>query len=573
MPFRPLTALLLTASVTTLTQADVTLPAIFGDHMVLQQEIALPVWGWADPGEAVAVTFAGHTARTTTDATGNWRLTLPRVPANGTAQTLTVKGRNNTVTFADVLVGDVWLCSGQSNMEFQMFRGQTPDSGAGVSGGPHDIKETLPKANDAQLRLFHVKRATSFTPLKDVQGRWKVCTPESVKDFSAVGYYFGRDLRTHLGQPIGMIESAWGATSVTFWASLPGMEKRPAAVPESTQWRKEHQTLVSNYENDVAAYPALRARYEADVKRWTDEVYNNSEYKNLRETWSIDSKKARAEHRPLPPKPEPSEPEPVKPRDPEGRVHAGTLFNGMIAPLTPYALKGVIWYQGEAHTNYENWNKYEGWFTTLIEDWREQWGQGDFPFLFVQLAAYGNKRPKDELVQTHSFYPGVRESQRQVAAKVPHTGMAAAIDIGDLYNVHPIDKADVAARLVLAARHVAYGEELVHSGPDYSSMKVEDSRIRISFNHVAGGLKIAMPPWVSQSGTQPPANQVTGFAIAGADQKFVWADAKIEGDTVVVWNAAVPQPVAVRYAWANYPTVNLYNQANLPAVPFRTDDW
>jgi sialate O-acetylesterase len=572
MILRTLSALLLAASAAPLTQADVTLPAIFGDHMVLQQAIALPVWGWADPGEAVTVTFSGQTAQATTDASGNWRITLPRVPATSTAQTLTVKG-NNTVTFDDVLVGDVWLCSGQSNMEFQMFRGQTPDSGAGVSGGPHDINETLPNANDTHLRLFHVKRASSFTPLKDVEGRWKVCTPENVKDFSAVGYYFGRDLRAHLGQPIGLIESAWGATSVTYWASLPGMEKRATAVPESKQWRKEHQALITTYEQDVAAYPALHARYEADLKRWTDEVYNNPEYKKLRDSWSSESKKAQVEHRSLPPKPEPSAPAPVKPRNPEGRIHAGTLFNGMIAPLTPYALKGVIWYQGEAHTNYENWNKYEGWFTTLIEDWREQWGQGDFPFLFVQLAAYGNKQPKDELVQGYSYYPGVRESQRQVAAKVPHTGMAAAIDIGDLYNVHPIDKADVAARLALAARHVAYGEELVYSGPDYASLKIEDRRIRVSFNHVGSGLKIGPPPWVSQPGTEPPTDKLTGFAIAGADQKFVWANAKIEGETVVVWSDAVPQPVAVRYAWANHPSVNLYNAENLPAVPFRTDTW
>lgn len=555
------------ATIPAMTWANVSMPHIFGDHMVLQQGIKIPVWGWADPGERIAVTFGDKTARTKADASGCWRVDLDRSEVDATPRKLTVAGRN-TIEFDDVLVGDVWLCSGQSNMEFQLMEG----SGGAGHGGVHNAEDAVLNASDPQLRLFRVTRKTSFEPMKDVEGKWEVCDPESVKPFSAVGYFFGRELRTKLNRPIGLIGSYWGGTSVTYWTSWSGLEKRVDTVPEIIQWGKERQKLLEEYPAQAAAYPTLKEKYEQDLKRWVAEVDQAPDFMQKKAAWEVDAHKARGQNLALPPRPQPSRPRPIEPPDPGKRIVVSSLYNGMIAPLVPYGIKGVIWYQGEAHAGNKHWYQYRPWFSALIEDWRDKWSQGDFPFLFVQLAAFGADAPANELIQTADGWPGVREAQMQTLS-LPNTGMATAIDLGDLYDVHPKDKVDVGMRLALAARHVAYGENLVVSGPVYYSMKVERDKIRVTFKGVGGGLEIGVPPWVSKGEVPLPAGELQGFAIAGADRKFVWAKARIEGNDVVVWSDAVPDPAAVRYGWANYPYLNLYNKERLPALPFRTDDW
>ena len=489
------TALLLSAPVLPL-QADVSLPAIFGDHMVLQQGIKLPVWGKAAPGEAVSVVVGSSTGKTTADNDGKWRVELPALSTDSQPVTLTATGKN-TVTVNDVLVGDVWICSGQSNMEFSLGRGKP-------LGGAHNAATVVPAANDPELRFFVVAHNFALDPLSDVSGHWEVCTPTSAATFSAVGYFFGSELRQTTKCPVGLIGTYWGGTLAQCWTSLDGLKK----APEIQHYAKEFEVLKSRV---LAAHP--------DGLTFP--------------------------------------PNKVMPRPGFGTA----LYNAMLAPLIPYGIKGVIWYHGES--NERNAAEYRFLLPGLISDWREKWGQGDFPFLFVQLASCNRRIPS---------WPYLREAQLK-ALSLPNTGMASAVDVGNPGNIHPLDKADVGHRLALAARHVAYGENLVYSGPIYDAMKADKSAIRITFTQLGSGLIIGQAPWVP-AGLQPlPTDKLLGFTIAGDDKKFVPADARIEGNAVIVSSPDVSTPVAVRYAWANAPQGNLYNHENLPASPFRTDDW
>jgi sialate O-acetylesterase len=530
--------------------ADVKLPAIFGDHMVLQQDMKLPVWGTADPGEAVTVTVGDKTGAATADGGGHWRVDLPALATHRDPTTVTVKGKN-TVTFTDVLIGDVWICSGQSNMEFTMRASS-------------EAATDIPKAADPGLRLFLFTKTVASEPSTEVHGHWELCTPESLPEFSAVGYYFGRDLRKALNRPIGLIGTYWGSTPAEAWTSLSGLEKEPALQHYVDAYKKVHDALPQA----TAAYPAQLEAYEASleamkgkhgpgfdvaVQRWIDEV--KSDYQN-KKPFSIAPEALRTKfHVPSPP------------TEPNGGFKFATnLFNGMINPLIPYGIKGAIWYQGEANANLAM--EYRILFPRMITDWREKWGEGDFPFLFVQLAGFAGFAGRDN----PPTWPLLRESQMKTLS-LPNTGIATAIDIGKPDYIHPADKKDVGYRLSLAALHVAYGRDLVYSGPVYEGSQVKGHAFHVSFMDEGGGLIIGKAPWVAEGFQPRPTDKLLGFALAGADKKFYPADAKIVGKEVVVSSPQVPDPVAVRYDWENSPDGNLYNMENLPALPFRSDDW
>jgi sialate O-acetylesterase len=540
--------------------ADVKLPAIFGDHMVLQEGKTLPVWGTADPNEAVTVTVGAEKGHATADAAGKWRVELKPLAASAQPLTVTVQGKN-TVTFTDVLVGEVWICSGQSNMEFGI-------------GNDYRGAETIAQANEPGMRLFMVPRATALDPQTDITqeppdsllGKWQVVTPAVMagkwgwNGFSAVGYYFGKEIHEKTGKPVGLIGTYWGGTPAQAWTSISGLEKDPALH----HYVEAHSQAVADLPAAMAAYPAKMAAYKTALAAW--EANGGKAYEDQVKIWTEAAKQAEAANQPPPPKPTPPSPQPHAPPMPDGGPGAPTtLYNGMIAPLLPFAFKGVIWYQGEANAG--NAAEYRILFARMIKDWREKWGEGDFPFFWVQLACFKS----NPLVQN---WPFLREAQAETLS-LPETGMATAIDVGNTNDIHPKDKVDVGHRLALAARHVAYGEEIVYSGPVYTTMQVQGNAVSLSFKHKGGGLVIGKAPWAPPGAKPVPTDHLTGFTIAGADKKFVPADAKIDGASVIVSSAQVPAPVAVRYDFANSPEPlgNLYDQEGLPAFPFRTDDW
>jgi sialate O-acetylesterase len=545
--------------------ADVRLPGIFGSHMVLERDTKLPVWGWANAGEAVTVKLGEHTVRTTADADGKWRVALDPVKLAAAPLTLTVTGHNR-LTFEDVLVGDVWICSGQSNMEFS-FR-----------WGAHNAAAEILKADEPQLRLFTVAKRISLEPVTEVHGEWKVCSPATMADFSSVGYFFGRELSHSLNRPIGLISAPWSGVPAQAFISLSALQKNPPFA----HYISHYHYIADTFPKAQAAYPATLAVFWAQTKQWNESVAPTYDAK-LKE-WQKAADQAKASGKPAPPKPEPSTPKPRYPNGPYVEPATPTvLYNGMIAPLIPYALKGVIWYQGESNggpiaygngmifadeSNAYKGGEYQTLFPRLIADWRERWHQGDFPFLYVQLANY----TKGQIKPSEGGWAYLREAQLKTLA-LANTGIAVTIDIGDAKDIHPKDKLDVGLRLALAAKHVAYRQDLVYSGPIYDAMKIETNTIRLTFKHTGGGLQIRVPPWTPTGTQQPAPTELTGFAIAGADRNWVWAKAQIDGNTVVVSSDQVPLPVAVRYGWASNPSCDLYNKEGLPASPFRTDDW
>jgi sialate O-acetylesterase len=480
--------------------ADVRLHGLFTDHMVLQQGRRVPVWGWADDGERVTVTFRGET-RSATARDGRWKVELGRLEAGG-PDTLTVRGKN-TIELADVLVGEVWICSGQSNMEWPISRS-------------HEPQAALDAATHPQLRLFTVPKLKSDLPVDNVQSEWKLCVPENVAGFSAVAYYFGRDLQEALGVPVGLIHTSWGGSPAEVWM-------REEVLMRDRAYREQ---ILDTYRN-------ARLRHEAEDLKWEGEA-------------EAARTAGREFNRPRPRAPwKPSE-----------------LYNGMIAPLIPHAIRGAIWYQGESNAGRAH--QYRRLFPDMIRNWRRDWDQGNFPFLFVQLAPWdkNRRRPIEEIAAApvESDWAELREAQLMTLDELRHTGMAVITDYGDKDDIHPPKKEPVGARLALAARAIAYGEDIVYSGPVFKRMRVRDGRAVLTFDHVGGGL-------VARDG------DLKGFTIAGEDRAFVWAEARIDGDQVIVSSPEVAKPVAVRLGWADYPVVNLYNEEGLPASPFRTDDF
>lgn len=522
------------------------MPAIFGDHMVIQQEAGIAVWGSASPGETVTVTLGQQSAKAAASSDGKWRVDLKPVAPNSSPMTLTVEG-NNRLEFQDVLVGEVWLCSGQSNMAVPFSKSVYAWTEAS-------------QVSDSQLRIFEIRIRASLQPQSELVGKWRLCDLDSLAYFSTVGYFFGKELREKLHRPVGLISAAWGGSHAQAWISLAGLQQPPAFDNYVTALQKS----IDVYPQAKVEYPKLLAEYNDAQKRWLEEVGNvyNAEVK----AWDAAETAARNAGKPLPPRPILARPAPIRPIQPDGDKATPTaLFNGMIAPLIPYRIKGVIWYQGESNNGTV---EYGSLFPRLITDWRAQWKQGDFPFLYVQLPNFHG--PARQPVEGN--WPMIREGQRKALA-LPHTGMAVTIDVGDLKDLHPPDKWDVAQRLALVARHVAYGEKIVYSGPLYESMQTEGSKVRVKFSEVGGGLVLGVSPWNPTGAPVPTPTELKGFAIAGADKKWVWAKASIEGDSVVVSSDEVPAPVAIRYGWSDTPPANLYNKEGLPASPFRTDDW
>jgi sialate O-acetylesterase len=478
-------------------RAEVTLPSVLADHMVIQRGLPVHVWGMAAPQENVTVTFRGETKSTIADELGRWSLYLSASDAGGPFA-MSVKGAN-TITLSDILVGDVWVASGQSNMEFSMKSLLNADAEIAAA--------TYPK-----IRIFRVEHHPSSYPKSDVEAKtWAACTPESVAESSAVAYYFARDLYQKNNIPIGLMETFWGGTPAESWTSLSSLSADASLMPvfaERSHMLQEQETTVLRLQKEDHEWEQAVAQAKVDGK-----------------------------------------PAPGRQWHPDFDAWApAALFNGMVAPLTRFAIRGAIWYQGEANAG-RTGPLYGRQLRTLITDWRRAWDVGDFPFLIVQLASW-NAGPD-------SMWPEVREGQRQTLS-VKNTGMAVTIDIGDAEDIHPKDKRDVGLRLALAARAIAYGEKIEWSGPLYRQLTREDHALRVWFDH-ASGMSAKNGPLV-------------GFEIAGADGKFVAADAKIDGESVVVSSATVVDPVSVRYGWAANPTCNLFNREGLPASPFRAGE-
>ena len=516
-------------------RADVKLPAIISDNMCLQAGKTLPIWGTAGAGEQVTVTIGEQKQTATAGADGKWIVKLGALPA-GTTGEMIVAGKN-TITVKNIIVGEVWVASGQSNMEFGFKQA-------------HNVAEEQPKAKYPKIRLFNLKKKIAFEPLADCEGRWEECTPDSVMFTSGVGYFFVRDLHRDLGVPMGLIHTSWGGTPAEAWTSVEDLESNPALKPLADRFTETKSHLADEKEKYATA---VIPKWESQVQKWT-------EAEAERQKTAPDSKPRQKPRKPAPPDQDPN--------------LSSVLYNGMIAPIVPFGIEGAIWYQGESNAGRPM--EYRALFPAMITDWRKHWSElnpdeANFPFLFVQLANYQAREAQP--VQSDGGWPGLREAQHMTLS-LPNTGEAVIIDVGQADDIHPRDKMDVGHRLALAAEKVAYHQDIVYAGPTYQGMSVEGGKIRVKFANIGGGLKIAAHPSTQPGVPQTePASDVKGFSIAGEDKKFYWADAKIEGDGVVVSSDQVPTPAAVRYAWANNPDCNLYNKENLPASPFRTDAW
>jgi len=521
-------------------QADVRVPALFGDHMVLQQDTVVPIWGWADPGEAVMVTLGGQNAHAVADAAGAWHLDLAPMPPSAAGRTLTVSGRT-TVRCEDVVVGEVWVASGQSNMAFHL-------------NSAHTAASDLPRASDPEMRLFVVQQRTASAPLRDVRGSWQRCSPDSARRFSAVAYYFGRDLRQTLGRPVGLICSAWGGTGAETWISLDALHQEPLLTRPVSAWQAALREAAK-----VAAEPSLVDAYERELQLWQREVspkFNAA----MRAFNEARAKGDLSVARPVPERPEPRNPDPMGMPSPSARPSTPTVtYNGMIAPLMHFAIRGVVWYQGEGNVTQPV--EYAELFPRLISDWRRQWGQGDFPFLFVQIPNW--ERGSDD-----TSLPQLRESQRLASVRVPRTGMAVTIDLGDPNDVHPVNKVDVGRRLALLARREVYGESIVARGPIFERATIEGPRVRLHFVTEGSRPCLGQAPWRA-AGVQPfPVDRLVGFEAKDESGRWHEASALLDEDTVVVEHLGGARVVGVRYAWTNAPRGNLYNLAGLPAAPF-----
>ncbi|MFA6175098.1 MAG: sialate O-acetylesterase [Phycisphaerae bacterium] len=639
------------------------LAALFSDHMVLQRDIAIPVWGWAEPDSHVTVELAGNCARATAGVDGKWLARLPALPPGG-PHTLTARIHDGVLqVVTDVLVGEVWLCSGQSNMEFPL-------------SGVKNAKEEVAAAGHPNIRLFEVPKSVEVNPRSDTTSQWEICTPDSAKNFSAVAYFHGVELQRRLGVPVGLINASWGGTTAESWTSREGLLAEPTLhdiVVDCDHVYPGDEIRVAETLRNIAHWEQIYlkrptppnlgfeqgwANPEVDREEWnsievpgpwqraglnfngvvwfrreldipsswegrdltlslgacdkSEWTYFNGEFigsltlQEGADAWStprvytVPGRLVKAgrnlvavrvfSHLHLGGMTGPASllftrlavapeagvislkgtwiyrvehnfgiipPVPLPPPSPDNASLPWVLYAGMIAPLVPYTVRGAIWYQGES--NAPRAYQYRTLFPALIRDWRQRWGQEHFHFHFVQLANFANHMAPSEQ-PGESRWAELREAQTRTLA-LPDTAMAVTIDVGDETDIHPTNKQDVGRRLAWSALSNIHGlEDVTPSGPLYKACKVEGSQMRLYFEHLGGALE-------ARGGA------LKAFAIAGADKRFLWADARIEGDTVVVSSPDVSDPVAVRYGWADYPLCNLYNRAGLPASPFRTDDW
>lgn len=482
-------------------QAAVRLPALISDNMVLQQRMPVRIWGSATPGEEVTVSLGLTSVKAYTQEDGRFEVFLPPLNAGGPYE-MTIAGAN-TITIRNVLIGEVWVASGQSNMVWPV-RNST------------NAEKEIAAANYPQIRFFQVRTTVSATPQTDVtDASWKLCTPENAPGFSGVGYFFARHLLETRGVPIGILQSAVGGTPAQAWT------RHEALFDDlNLHW------YLDNWEKAAKRYPELKEKYEQALAKFKE-----------------DAAAAKAAGKAAPRAPAVPQGAPGHPHTPSG------LYNGMIAPLVDYGIRGAIWYQGEANAGPTDNELYRRLFAAMILDWRKQWGQGQFPFLWVQLASFNP--PGRE-------WAPIRDSQTSTL-ELANTGQALAIDVGEPNDIHPKDKLTVGTRLALVARAVAYGERIEYSGPVQRGVTRERNALRLWFDHTGSGL--------TSKGGQP----LTGFRIANSDGRFFKAEAIIDGNTVLLSSPLVKEPVFVRYAWENDPTANLMNKEGLPAVPFRTD--
>ena len=613
------------------------LSPVFTDHMVLQRDQKDAVWGWAKPGEKVSVSLAGQSADAVAGADGKWQVMLPALPAGG-PHNMTVSGPE-IVTLVDILIGDVWICSGQSNMEWKVA-----DS--------NDAAAEIAAANHPQIRSITLPHVTAAQPQSTFTSPgWEVCSPQTAGGFTAVGYFFGRKLHEELKVPVGLIHTSWGGTIAEAWVSKEGLapigdfnaamaaleqQAKPTWPTAQDQWftkndegtqdswwmkvNEDEWTPVEQPLQWTGSPVAGLANFDgvAWFRRWIDlpAAMDGKEAElhlgaidDEDTVWlngkQIGSTEGFMKHRvykvpagilkgtnwlavrvldgsggggmtgpassmklvvpgvgevPLAGSwrykigADLAKSEPFPKRFGDNPNMPTVLYNAMISPLLPYGIKGAIWYQGESNAGRAQ--QYRKVLPTLIGDWRKRFGQGDFPFYIVQLANFTPWRTEPG----ESDWAELREAQAMTGRNVPNSGIAVTIDIGDAADIHPRNKQDVGKRLALQALKKTYGKDVVAAGPEFKSAKVEGGAMRLSFDSVGGGL-------VAKDGT------LKGFAIAGEDKKFVWAEAKIDGETVVVSSPQVASPVAVRYGWENNPDSTLFNQEGLPAGPFRSDDW
>jgi sialate O-acetylesterase len=475
--------------------ADVTLPHIIGSNMVIQANKLINIWGQATAGEQVTVQFMNQTKKVTTNNSGQWKVVLDPIKASTKPTEMTISGKN-TIKLENVLVGEVWICSGQSNMEFSLAKGLSWKTGV------NDWEKEVSEANYPELRLFIVKIKKSDAPLTDCEGEWVVCTSKNVGTFSAVGYYFGRYLTQQLHQPVGMIETSVGGTRAELWTKMKVMENDTL-----------YNIVFDQYKSDLKKFEA----YSLAMKQWNEKT-NNGKDSTLK----------------IAP--------PVKVGQPS---KPACLWNAMVEPLLPLTIKGAIWYQGES--NEPQAYDYRFVFANMINSWRKEWKQGDFPFYYVQIAAHKDKTPL------------LRYSQTYVLKSVKNTGMAVATDVGDSLNIHPRNKTIIGERLAFWALAKDYGfKNVTFSGPVYKSMKINGKTIELSFNYAEKGLMVK-------------GGDLKEFEIAGPDKQFYSANASIHGNNVIVSSPHVTKPVYARYAWKNFMHPNFYNQQGLPAVPFNTE--
>lgn len=481
--------------------AEVRLPAIFSDHLVLQQDVALPVWGWADPGEKVSIAFGGRTVEAVAGADGAWTAKIGPLTANSRPGTLAVKGRNEIV-IQDVLVGEVWLGSGQSNMAMTVSRSK-------------DFPAEQAAANFPAIRMFKEESSRAASPQREGKGKWVICTSETVGNFSAALYFFGREIHRAVGAPVGLINSSVGGTPIESWIAEGAQRGSPGL-----------RAFFAGADKPREVTPEERRAYDANLAKWEEAVKAGKKTKG----------KA-----------------PRRPQDPaevaNRKSDVGGLFNGKISPLIPYALRGMLWYQGEANTIPGKAEFYEAQLRLLVTDWRARWG-AEIPFAWAQLPNFSG---------AGRDWPVVREAMRNALA-LPRTGMAIAIDVGEANDIHPKNKQEVGRRFALWALGTVYRREVpAISGPLPAGYTARDGAISVRFQHANGGL-------VARGGA------LRGFEVAGPDGKWTSAEARIVGEAVAVSASTVPGPVAVRYAWANLPEVSLFNGAGLPASPFVLGD-
>lgn len=484
--------------------AQLRLAPLFEDHAILQRDKPVPIWGEASPGTKVTVQFSSQEVQATTQADGRWLVYLDPLNGSSDPQTLTVRTDQEEVVVSDVLVGEIWLCAGQSNMAWPLAESE--------NGAQEAARAEFPL-----IRHFKVQERVSDTPATSLGGAWVVCSPATAGSFTAVGYHFAREIQRKIGVPVGLVNSTWNGTVIEGWMSPYALGRDPAFAVVHERWR-----------NALSEFPQAQERYEADLEAWkAEEAAARKNPKIVLRPW---------------------------PAPPYGPGHSHTpsgLFNGMIHPLLPAAIRGILWYQGES--NASRAGEYAPLFMALITAWREHFGQGDLPFYWVQLAGFKTAQPES------GDWAYLREAQTQALA-LPETGQAIALDLGDPNDIHPRNKRDVGRRLARIATAEVYDVPGDALSPSFAGAEPEGTALRVRFDNAATGLIARDRPLQS-------------FEIAGADRVFHPARAVIEGETVLVSAPEVKAPVAVRYAWKNYPAANLFSGAGLPAAPFRSDDW